>query len=48
MKTFAFLFLMSAALSAAVEGVVINRTTGQPQPGVEVVLTTMGANPDQQ
>lgn len=43
MKTLAFLFLLSAALSAAVEGVVINRTTGKPQPGVEVVLTTMGA-----
>lgn len=33
----------AAALQAAVEGVVVNRTTGQPQPGVEVVMTTMGA-----
>lgn len=40
----ALVFLCAAALlPAAVDGVVINRTTGKPQPGVEVVMTTMGA-----
>jgi 5-hydroxyisourate hydrolase-like protein (transthyretin family) len=40
----ALAFLCAAGLlTAAVDGVVVNRTTGKPQPGVEVVLTTMGA-----
>lgn len=39
------LFLIAAfvlPVCGAIEGVVINKTSGQPQPGVEVTLTTMG------
>lgn len=43
MKSLILLLLAAAGLSAAVEGVVVNRTTGKPQAGVEVVMTTMGA-----
>jgi 5-hydroxyisourate hydrolase-like protein (transthyretin family) len=44
MRALALLLLAGAAtLSAAVEGVVVNRTSGKPQAGVEVVMTTMGA-----
>jgi len=44
MRALALLVLAGAALmQAAVEGVVINRTSGKPQAGVEVVMTTMGA-----
>lgn len=43
MKLALLMLCAATALSAAVEGVVVNRTTGKPQPGVEVVMTTMGA-----
>ncbi|MBZ5618334.1 MAG: carboxypeptidase-like regulatory domain-containing protein [Acidobacteriia bacterium] len=37
-------FLLAAPLSAAVTGTVINRTTGQPQPGATVGLNRLGQN----
>jgi hypothetical protein len=36
--------LLSSSLSAAVTGTVINRTTGQPQPGATVGLNKLGQN----
>ena len=41
MKT-AVLFLCALPLLAAIEGTVINKTTGQPQAGVKVSLTKLG------
>jgi hypothetical protein len=42
MRALIGLLVLAAAGQAAVEGVVTNMTTGKPQAGVEVVLTTMG------
>lgn len=39
-----FLLAVSASLQAAVTGVVINRTTGKPQPGATVALNRLGQN----
>ena len=43
MKTLIGLLAIAVAAQAAVEGVVTNMTTGRPQAGVEVVMTTMGS-----
>lgn len=40
---FVWMLLWALPAAAAVEGTVVNRTTGRPQPGVSVTLTTMGA-----
>jgi hypothetical protein len=42
--TGALLLLLAAPAFAAINGVVVNRTTGQPQPNATVTLTKMGAN----
>lgn len=38
------LFLTALPLLAAIDGTVVNKTTGQPQPGVTVSLTKLGQN----
>lgn len=43
MKTL-LMFLTSLPLLAAIDGTVVNKTTGQPQAGVTVALTKLGAN----
>ena len=41
MKSAAFILLLAAAAQAAVTGIVINRTTGQPQAGATVALNKL-------
>src|SRR6476660_341034 len=41
---FAFVLLIPGALFGAIEGTVINGTTGKPQPAVTVSLVQPGAN----
>lgn len=43
MKSVLF-FLTALPLLAAIDGTVVNKTTGQPQPGVTVSLTKLGQN----
>lgn len=43
MKTL-LLLLAALPMLAAIDGTVVNKTTGQPQPGVIVTLTKLGAN----
>ena len=40
--TRALLLLLPIVASAAVDGVVVNRTTGKPQPGATVTLIRLG------
>ncbi len=42
MKLAALLLFFAASMAAAVEGVVMNQTTGQPQPGATVTLIRIG------
>ena len=44
MKSLPTLLLLALPALAAVSGTVVNRTTGQPAPGVAVVLNSMGTN----
>lgn len=43
MRTAILVLLASLSLNAAVTGVVVNKTTGKPQPGVTVTMTKFGA-----
>jgi hypothetical protein len=42
MKPFAVFFVTAASLCAAIDGTVINGTTGKPQPGVNITLVKPG------
>lgn len=42
MRTVALALLFAASLRAAIDGTVVNRTTGQPQPGVAITLVKPG------
>lgn len=42
MKPLVLFFLIAAGCSAAVDGTVVNRTTGKPQPGATVTLFRLG------
>lgn len=42
MKSLTLVFAMAGALLGAIDGTVINRTTGKPQAGASLLLTSMG------
>jgi hypothetical protein len=42
MKTLAMCILFAGSLHAAIDGTVVNRTSGQPQPGVSITLVKPG------
>jgi hypothetical protein len=42
MRPVALAFLLAASLRAAIDGTVVNRTTGKPQPGVAITLIKPG------
>jgi hypothetical protein len=44
MKRLAMVFCMAGVLLAAIDGTVVNGTTGKPQAGASVLLTSMGQN----
>jgi hypothetical protein len=42
MKRLTLVFALAGALLGSIDGTVVNRTTGKPQPGAGVLLTSMG------